>query len=48
MDSLHVQIKKNVKYVLVEAIIPKWVHVSRDIMPNLKRLLFFDHATNLS
>ena len=48
MDSLHVQINKNVKYVLVEAIIPKWVHVSGDIMHNLKKLLFSDHATNFS
>ena len=48
MDSSHVQIKKNVKYVLVEPIILKWVHVLGDIMPNLKKLLFFDHATNLS
>ena len=42
-DALHVQIKKKSKYVLVEKVIPKGIHVSGNIMPNLKKLSLFDH-----
>ena len=38
-----VQIRKNVKYTLMEPIILKEVHVSGIIVPNLKKMSFSNH-----
>ena len=42
-DALHVQFKKKSKYMLVEKVIPKVIHVSRNIMPNLNKFSFTNH-----
>ena len=41
--SLIVVIHKNAKCMSIKLSIPKDVHVTKDIMPNLKKLAFTDH-----
>ena len=41
-DAPPIVIRKNSKYPLVNPAIPKGVHVSGNIVPNLKKLLLFD------
>ena len=42
-DAPHIVIRNNPKYSLINPAIPKVVHVTMDIMDNLKKLTFFYH-----